>query len=108
MRAHIQRRRLRALAAAWVGFVALLASIAAGSAQASPPMKLAERRCANEGGTFVLESNRYSCSGVDSSKTFSFVDSAERHCLNAYKGVEFDRFTDPATGAWSYTCILSF
>lgn len=108
MRAHSQRRRLRALAATWVGFVALLAAIAAGSAQASPPMKLAERRCVNEGGTFVAESNRYSCSGVDSSKTFSFMDSAERHCLNAYKGVVFNKPDDPATGEWSYTCILSF
>jgi hypothetical protein len=108
MRAHSQRRRLRVLAATWVGFVALLAAIAAGSAQASPPMKLAERRCVNEGGTFVAEPNRYSCSGMDSSKTFSFMDSANRHCLNGFKGVEFDRFGDPATGEWSYTCILSF
>jgi hypothetical protein len=97
-----QRRRLRALAATWVLAMALLAAIAAGAAQASPPIKNAESRCLRWGGTFSMTANTYSCTGLSSDAA---RDSAGRQCLNAFKGVIFNFF--PEGTSWRYDCTLS-
>jgi hypothetical protein len=80
--------------------VALLA-VAAGSAGAAPPSKLAERRCVDAGGTFSWEATQYTCNGLPSSPA---VESERRSCMNAYKGWAFTWFRDPLTDKWTYIC----
>lgn len=94
-------RRLRALVATWVGFVALVAAVAAGSAQAAPPPRNAERRCVDAGGQFLWEQTQYSCTGLSDA---SVIPSAERQCRNSYKGWAFSWWQDPLTGTWNYIC----
>lgn len=100
-----RRRRLRILAAASAASLALVAAIAAGAAQASPPLKNAEHRCVNAGGTFSMTTNEYDCTGLSSNAA---MDSARKQCTNAYKGVVFNFWMDVGTGLWQYSCMLSF
>jgi hypothetical protein len=96
-----KRRGFRGLAAASATSLALVAAIASGVAQAAPPMKNAERRCVNAGGTFSMTATSYTCTGVT---TAAVEDSARRHCLNAYKGYAFNW---GGTGPWQYSCYWS-